>query len=305
MLRKTTTTLTASALLLALLPFPAGAQDVDFSDEPLVIEGTRESAERMANFTRIADNAIMDYVNESTDSIQQGHRQGFSDFRDWYRTRRAEQAEREATQRMLASMIGSALGTGLNFIFPGSGVFMTLLRQASTTAYNLAVQQIGSVSEGDINAFLDRHERALQNVVTGFEDVPESLRRDHADALQAAKWEFVFEAMDREAAGQEVSSEVGPRTRRLLRDVGVPAPGSETSEVFRLRLLERQIYAVFSQDRNLRISWGDVDMRYGAEAAAKRFVYPDQPNRYCPAETQLHNFFWTAECRQWHQSFER
>jgi len=105
--------------------------------------------------------------------------------------------------------------------------------------------------------------------------------------------------MDRESEGETPSSEVGPRTRRLLSNMGVPEPGPTTANVYRTRVLTRQIYAIFSQDRNLRISWVDWEMQVGAEASARRHIYPGQPDRYCPIETQLGNFFWSNECREW------
>ena len=270
-------------------------------DEVDVIEGSPENAERIANFLRIADNSIMDYVNETVDSIQQGHRQGFSDFRTWYRQRRADQAADEATERMLAELFGSALKLGLDYIFPGSGTFITILKSGCEAAYNLAVDQIGSVSEGDTNMFLDQHERSLQAVITSFEDVGANFRQNAGEDMAAVKWEFVFEAMDREAEGGEETTEVGPRTRQLLRRMGIPGPGANTSTAYRVRVLTRQIYGIFSQDSNLRVSWGDRDMRAAAAGAANREVYPGQPDRYCPHETDLNNFFWTDECREWHR----
>lgn len=301
-MKPTTTRRIASLLALAILALPWAVRaqgEVEF-EEADVIEGSPENAARMANFLRIADNSILDYVTRSTQSIQQGHRQGFADFRDWYRTRRAEEAEREATQELLRSLVGTALGAGLNVIFPGSGTFMEKLREYSVAAYEFASDHLGSVSSGDINQFLDRHESSLEAVITGLLDVPETFRDDAGEELEAAKWEFVFEAMDRDASAESPSSEVGPRTRRLLRNMGIPEPGSATAAVYRQRILVRQIYGVFSQDHNLRISWSDGDMRNGAEASALRHLYPGQPNRYCPAEVRLNNFFWSEECRNWY-----
>ncbi|HEX6203370.1 MAG TPA: hypothetical protein VF100_10225 [Thermoanaerobaculia bacterium] len=293
-----TSSFAAAALILCGLP--AAAQPVvDFEDEPLEIEGTAENAQRMAHFLRLADNSIMDYINESTDSIQQGHRQGFSDFRDWYRAQRAAQAEREATERMLASIFGTALGSGLNLVFPGSGAFVTALKTYSVAAYNLAVQNLGRIPQGDINQFLDRHERVLEGYITGLENVPPTFRQDQPQILEAARWEFVFEAMDREARGEATTSDLGPSTRQLLQQAGVPPAGSATATDFRIRVLQQQIYGIYREDPNIRRSWGDTDMRNGAEASALRLVYPNEPGRYCPAETRLHDFFWSDACRRW------
>ncbi len=274
------------------------AQDNTVDMEEIVIEGSAANAQRINNLLRIADRAILDYVDRSTRSIQQGHRHGFSDFRNWYRAREARQAEEQATNDMIRSLIGTALGGGLNVIFPGSGTFVKNLRKYSQQAYDQAAQRLGRVPAGDINRFLDQHENALEAVITEMLDVPETFRHDHPDVLQAAKWEFVFERLDAGEA-DSTSTELGPRTRRMLLNAGVPAPGSATAEQFRVRILARQLQGIFMSSEAHRTFHTHGEIVILSRSSALKHIHPNDPNRYCPEETRL-SYFWQSEtCRRW------
>jgi len=293
-----------SVLVVGLWLFPGfhGAQDINFEDEEAEpIEGSAANAERMANLLRIADNSILDYVTRSTRSMQQGHRQGFADFRDWYRARRAAEEAEEATQQLLLSLIGSALALGMDLTFPGSSTYATILKAVLTTAYDTAVSNLGTVNESDINQFLDRHESALEGVLTQLLQAPEEFRSRGGQELEAAKWEFVYEALERDRSSSgSPSSEVGPTTRRMLRNMGVPPPGASTARRYRVRILQLQIRKLFSRDANMRQGFGNSrDVRIAADVAALRHIYPNQPIRYCSLEQRLNYFFQTEECRNW------
>jgi hypothetical protein len=290
-----------AVLALVLAPRQVPAQDTlvyTFSeDEVEVIEGSPEGARLMENTLLIADDAIQLYLVESTHAIEQGHRQGFADFRDWYRS--WEQQTARASNSLLTSIFGMALKGGLNLIFPGSGTFIDKLKEYSVAAYELAVEHLGSVPAGDVNQFLDRHERSVEAYLTGLLDVPQQFRAEHPDIMDAARWEFVFEKVGTTPAGRTPDAQLGPATRRMLAELGVPEPGSVTANGFRERVLQRQILGVFNNSEphlQMHSAWERETI---AQVSALRHIYPGQADRYCPVERRLHDFWRTPECRAW------
>lgn len=296
--------LLSGSIAVALLLAPAhtwAQQDttvIRFSEDQVdVIQGSPEDFQRLENTLLIGDQAIQLYLVESTRSIQQGHRHGFAEFRDWYRS--YQKRQEQANEDLLKSIFGLALKGGLNIIFPGSGTFIDKLKEYSVQAYDLAVNNLGSVDPGDVNQFLDRHEAAVEGVITGLLDVPDQFRNDHPDIIEAAKWEFVFEKVGTTAAGETPNTELGPETRRMLAEVGVPEPGSATANRFKERVLERQIRGVFAADEAFKIMHSDWEIDVIARVTALRHLDPENKDRYCQVEQALSYFWQSPECRGW------
>jgi hypothetical protein len=288
--------LALTAVVLGVMAPTAVVADVTF--KPEIISSTPESRARLVQNLKIADRAVLAYVHRSVLSIQQGHRDGFAQFRTWYRKRDAAEQERQAQREVLAGMFGSLLSAGLNIAIPGSGGFVDALKDVTKKGMETAVAELGKVDKGDVNRFLDEHQARLEGVITGLLDVPEQFRTKQRRDFEDARTEYVFEMEDTAAEGDELP----PHTKELLAAAGVPEPGSATAIRVRDDLLAAQINALLLQSEPHLKMHSTYEISLISQVEALKHLYPKQSDRYCPVEAKLQDFWRTPECRAWIKS---
>lgn len=249
---------------------------------------------------RQAEIAINQYIDRSIHDIERGHIDGYSQFRDWYRARQHQREKDEATADLLKNLFGTVLKTGLNYIFPESGVFMDKLREYASRTYELAANNVGTFTAGDVNQFLDRHQTVLNAQITNFISVRDAFQHDAQAVMDAAKWEFVL------TNGTGTSVEIGPELRRMLRDAGIPEPGNETARLYKERILIRQIRGVLASEDCAYA--GPCSNVFGpnldaiATSTALRFLEPQNFDRFCAAERGVNDLLRSADCRDWRRT---
>jgi hypothetical protein len=289
------------------LALPATCLPGDLFGQP-VVDPTQPPPVRRATFTartirgdpqafrvrlQVADNSIQDYVRASFNIIAQGHREGFQHFRVWYRAQRARQQEAAANSQMIAKLFGFALQQGLNVIFPGSGTFVGMLKQAATFAYGQAVAHMGTVPSGDVNRFLDVHQAGVEQLISAWLLKAEQVRTQDPNLWTAAKNEFIFEQLD----AASPTSELGPETRQLLEELGVPAPIDGTLWRFKAQIMAGQIAeALWTWDWNMFSTRFETHKMALSEAG--RYFWPQNPEIYCAPQVYVNNMMRTRTCRE-------
>ncbi|MCP4903086.1 MAG: hypothetical protein GY906_39485 [bacterium] len=206
---------------------------------PLV--DSQEDYERMSALMPRANEAIMQYITQSTQSIQQGYEMGFSSFRQWCREH--EDALRSQTDdALLGSLLQAGLGTRPRGVSGRGSAFMQGLQQLLGSASVAG----GSPAVG-LSSFLQAHERAVERALTGLAGLPDEFRGAHLDVIEAARHQLLVELQSRQA-DPELAIELGSATIRVLRQAGVPTPGSETAHAFAQSVLERQVRLVSEEE---------------------------------------------------------
>lgn len=278
-------------VLVGIAAAPLSAQTVDFEAELLESDAQdlRGRVERMDNRLRIAENAVQIYVNDSVDDMIQGHREGFAQFRVWYRDYESRRSERMKREQLLAHIVSQGLMKSVDHIFPGAGKVTGMFKKYAEKAYTKALTG-GIKSEGDVATFLDKHQAVLEQVLSDLETLDGKFSAEHADILDLARWEQVL-------SGGETNRLV-PETVRLLADVGVPEPGQATIATYRDRVLERQIRAVLAAYNTAEVRYSDWELDIIARVLALKHLTND-PDRYCPVERRLRSWWQTPTCRKW------
>jgi hypothetical protein len=242
---------------------------------------------------QIADNSIQDYVRASFNIIAQGHREGFQHFRTWYRTKDAQRQAAAATNQMMAAFFGFALKQGLNVIFPGSGEFVKKLKEAATWAYDQAASRLGRVPSGDVNRFLDAHQAGIEQLISSWLVKAEEVRNQNPALWTAAKNEFIFEQID----AAQPTSQLGPQTRQLLEELGVPPPDDSTLLRFKAQIMAGQIAeALWAWDWD-RMSGSRWEVRNVALSETAQYFWPQDPGIFCAPQVRVRDFFRTPICR--------
>ncbi len=215
----------------------------------------------------LAQQAVRAYVDGGLRSLAEGTGRGFEAFRAWAAT---SGSGAPAAIDLTAAL--SALGAGP--VAPDAGPFAEALRAALAA---------GGAPAGGASVFPAGHEAAQRSAIERLERAGRDYWTAHADLLESARWEVLFEALD---SGFVPTATLGPVASSFLRALGVPAPGAETAARAAENVLGRQIQGV--------LGGGETEAR----VAALRHLYHD-PNRHCGAERTLPEPSWSAECRAW------
>lgn len=308
-------TLLSATALLAALATPALAQatlapaptEIIFTeDEVEEIVVTRGEIQRTNDRLRAADLAIRVHIRGSMDTIMQGHTEGFALFETWYRRRDARLREEAAERQVIASIFGKALGLGLNSMIPGSGVFVSGLRTALTTAYDQASQRVAAFDGGDPNMFIAEQRQAIERVRSSYLVQADTMPNQQPQAVEEMKWEYLADAEER----GDTSSGLSPHLRQIAAHYGIPQPDATTIERVKLAVLEAHVRGVFE---------ADPDQQFAARAtsgfttpegyftaisrtSAYRHAYAGRPDKYCPVELDMMGYGLMGagmECRRW------
>ena len=267
----------------ALLPRRAAADPPDVTRPYRVAPVTfpaqtiRGDANTFRLRLQVADNSIQDYVRASFNIIAQGHREGFQHFRVWYRQQEAARQAATANQELIAALFGFALKQTLNVVFPESGEFIKLLKEAATFAYEQAAAHLGRVPQGDVNRLLDEHQARVEELVSAWLVKAEEVRRQDPARWTAAKDEFVLEQLD----AAQPTSELGPQTKQLLEELGVPPPNDATLWRFKGQIMASQITeALWKWDWD-RMNGSRWETHNVALSEMARYFWPQNPEIYC------------------------
>lgn len=314
-MRRTLTPITALLALCIALPAPLLAQgtaappptQVTFTeDEVDVIVVSRDNIHRTNDRLRAADLAIRVHIKGSMDAIMQGHTEGFAVFETWYRQRDARLREEAAQREVIANICGKALGLGLDFVIPGSGLFVKTLRTGLSTAYDQASKSIAAFDGGDPNMFIAEQRRAIEKIRSSYLAQADTIPNQQAQALEEMKWEYVADA---EARG-DTSSGLSPHLRQIAAHYGIPEPNAQTIERTKLAVLEGHIRAVYEADQDQQFAaratsgFSTPEGYFTAisRTSAYRHAYAGQPDKYCPVELDMLGYGLMGagqECRRW------
>jgi len=242
---------------------------------------------------QIADNSIQDYVRASFNIIAQGHREGFQHFRVWYRQQEAKRQEAAANREMISAIFGFALKQTLNLVFPESGEFIEKLKEAANWAYEKAAANLGNVPPGDINRFLDEHQARVEELISAWLVKAEEVRRQDPARWTAAKDEFVLEQVD----ATQPTSELGPQTKQLLEELGVPRPDDGTLWRFKGQIMAAQITeALWTWDWKT-MNGSRFETHIVALSEMGRYFWPQNPEIFCAPQLHVNDFWRTPVCR--------
>jgi hypothetical protein len=270
------------------VPGPYRAPKNDFP--PVVIIG---DAERYRLRLQIADNSIQDYVRQSFTVIAEGHKAGFKNFSTWYRAAVASRHADEATNDLMAKLFGFALKEVMNLMFPESGTFVEKLKEAARWSYDQAASRLGRIPDGDINRFLDEHEARVEDVISSWYTKAEEVRHSNAALWDEAKNQFILEQLDVASP----TSELGPQTRQVLEQLGVPQPNEITSLRFKAQVMAAQVTEVLWDWQWSTMVGSRWETRNMAMFETLRQIYPDYPEIYCVPQRHVRDFFRTPTCR--------
>jgi hypothetical protein len=258
---------------------------------PVVITGDAESYRQRL---RMADNSIQDYVRASIHIIAQGHREGFANFRVWYRT---EIAKREADQNMnelMAKLFGFALKSAMASMFPEVGLFADKLKEAASSAYAQAVSRLGHIPAADVNRFLDEHQARVEDVIGGWLTKAEEVRRSNAALWDEAKNQFILEQLD----VASTTSELGPQSRQVLEQLGVPQPNDITLLRFKAQVMAAQVTEVlWGWGWSFTTGPSRWDTSNMAMSETLKQIYPNYSEIYCVPQRHVRDLLRTGTCR--------
>jgi hypothetical protein len=230
-------------LPLIVLGLPPGEDDELTGEVPLV--DSQEDYERMSALMPRAVEAVMDYVTQSTQSIQQGYEMGFGEFRQWCRDN--EQALQSQTDdSVLQRLLEAGLSVRPSGVAGRASAFMQGLERLLGSASGSG----GSPAAG-LDRFLRAHEQAVERALSGLAVYPEQFRNAHADLIEAARQQVLVEQQSRQA-GSDQAIVLGPASTTVLRQAGVPVPGSATIHAFAQAVLAEQL-RVLGRDEGITI----------------------------------------------------
>lgn len=219
-----------------------------FSDEEVT---SSPQGRRFAEIeARQARDSILKAVKEYGESIIQGHRQGYSNFKAWFLHFRS--AEQLATNEILRGLANWLFDKALDIIFPEGTLFIRVLKSTMKYAWQQAPRVLTvdrNADTSEVDQFLANLEATEQNVITQQLDFTQEFQRQHGDVLENAKNELVFSWSDRSNRNRERSeSELPASVKRILHSAGVGEPGPATATEYAERWLKAHITWVLSQE---------------------------------------------------------
>ena len=270
---------------------PAEAQPVVVF-EPEIIVSDPAAHERIRTHLQIANTIVMDYLRDATKAVEQGHRLGFANFEVWYR--RFQSRKESATSEVMKVVMKNVLVRGLEIVFPEATPFIEALKFAAEKGYNLAVQQLGAHSAGDVDGFLAKLKVAEETYISKLLDTPEEFRRAHAEAFEAAQWEIVNLWL--EGTGAPSDRTIPASAMEILAAVGVPAPGSVTATAVGESVMVSHVTPIYQNTPAVVQGAGPYSLRAMAQVATLRqFDLNGNRQRICEIERRsFHSFYWSV-----------
>jgi hypothetical protein len=264
---------------------------IDFGRaEGHTIVGSRENLQRTTERLRQADLAVRIYIRSSMEAVMQGHQEGFALFENWYRRRDARLREEAAKREVVANICGKVLPHALDFVVPGSGVFVKTLRTSLTFAYNQAATHLTQFAGGDPDLFIAAQREALERIRSSFLAQADQIPNQQANALETLKWEFLYDLEETATT----STDLSPRVRQMAAHYGIPAPDAATLERVKLSVLESHISGALEADSDFMLAartTSGFSVPYYLTAIARinayRQAFAGQPDRYCPVEIRF------------------
>jgi len=260
-------------------------------EKPIEITVTQSDLAQLRLKQGEAQQAISHEVEQAVKAIQQGHRQGYANFKLWYRG--WEKAKEESSTELAKKICGFLLEKGLDIIFPEEELFITLLKKAATKGYELAADNLGKIDVGDVNGFLDIVGAAEEDEITALLDAEDELFKNKPEEVDAAVASFIG-ARD---AGWASTEQLPPETLEILQQAGIGLHGSAAATVCAERVLIAHIEAVLRTDPAVVAGSGGASLRIMAEVAALRQMQKlpsvDNRERIWNLEQGLPPFFRT------------
>ena len=282
-----------------------------------------DSAEKLHQQTREAEVAVREYVEDSVGTIERGSARALRDFSAWYQYRVSEQNKRKLQNRAIGELIQHALSAALNIFLPGNGAVAKRLREYSVKAYAFVLSTAPSGTDNAL-PYLERVAVDLLNGKDRLRNMTADMFHNTSDRvlreqMQAIRLEYVLEKeVERENAAPGAGERTpGPDTRRLLHQLGVADPGTNTYETTREEVLDNMIYSVMCAQDSSNIFRCPADGWYFealSKSAARRLVFSNADprrmfnitdraalERICPAERPLDDLMRSNDCRRWFQ----
>jgi hypothetical protein len=255
--------------------------------EPDVITVTKADQAQYKADRGEAQTAIGREVDRYVKAVEQGHRQGYADFRNWYR--KWEKAKEDSDAELAKKICGFILEAGLDIIFPEEEVLIVILKKAAAKAYEVAADQLSKagIPKGNIEEFLDTVWAAEEHGITTQLDVHDQFFDSKAPEVQAAIDSFINARLQ----GWDSTEKLPAETIEILKNAGVGAHGAAAANVIAERVLSAHIQSVLRADSNVTFAASSAaDISVMAEIAALRQVQslPSVDNR---------DRIWTLERR--------
>ena len=248
----------------------------------------------MARFTAArgeAQAAIGREVDRYVQTVQQGHREGYANFRVWYR--QWEKAKEESSTELAKKICGFLLEKGIAIIFPEEEVFITVLKAVATKGYGLAADHLGKVDAGNIESFLDTLWAAEESEITALLDAHDRFFQDRPNDVDMAVESFML-ARD---AGWDSTEKLPPQTLSVLQQMGVGAHGTSAATLIAERVLSAHIESVLHADPDVVAGAGGANLGVMAEVSALRQMQSlprlDNREKIYQLELGLPEFFRT------------
>jgi hypothetical protein len=232
--------------------------------EPDVIKVTPADMAQYKTARGEAETAIGREVERYIQTVQQGHREGYANFRVWYRS--WEKAKEESSTELAKKICGFLLEKGVAIIFPEEEVFITVLKAVATKGYGLAADQLGKVKSGDIESFLDTVGAAEESEITALLDAHDRFFQEKTQAVDEAVDSFL-EAREK---GWATTEKLPPETLAILQRFGIGAHGSAAASLTAERLLSAHIESVLHADPDVVAGAGGANLGIMAEVSALR-----------------------------------
>lgn len=212
---------------------PEGGEQQPTGEIPLV--DSQEDYDRMTALMPRVNRAISQYIAQSTQSVLRGYEMGSSSFRTW--CQQNEQAiQGQISEEVLGRVLQAAFGTLPPGVSGRNSPYMQGLHQ------QLSSMSSGSFS-GSVRGFLSAHQQAVQRATSGLSGYAQRFENAHADVITAARHQLLAGLQERQA-DPEHEVELDPATVNVLRQAGVPTPGSATIHAFAQGLLTSQVRAL-------------------------------------------------------------
>jgi len=271
-------------------PAPAAGMQpgVKTFKEPEILTADSTRMNVLRTQLRLADTRIMNYMQQSMASVQQGHRNGLQYFAVWYRKRKT--AEETSTVEIAKAIVKEALGKGLELIFPESTPFVEAIKFTGKTSMAVADKML-KVPKDDVNFFLEQVRTAEEEHIRKLLDTPADFRKTHAAELDAAKYQYLDVWMQDETKGPE-GQDLPPSVQKMIDALGVPPPGSETAMRVAEGVLISHIHTIYANDESVVQGAGPHSLWDFAEIDGLMAIdRKGNTKRVCEVQRRLNPFF--------------
>lgn len=274
---KNRTTAVIAGLLILLTFSPLAAQEAETEKERLARED---------ELWNRSDEAILAYMEESSRAIAQGYAVGFKGFTQWFNAEFIplvnEQPSIDTFMEFYSKAITSLL---LTAVPPGKFVEEYVVPAAQKWFE-------GVVADDHLSsrAFLNdlALDYRLEQLETDLLLLPQEFDKEDPTLFEDAMWEYFNEELETPHIHDVSDHKMGEWTREKLAELGFPEPSRETIEGISEEVMIPLVYKakLLYQSRALDIlePW---EIKIDAQIAARRFLYRDDPERYCEGSGAL------------------